>query len=615
MEENLASTEARAETRPFMLEAAGGTKSRNLCGVELFLNNDRLLHQIMSQDVMLRVMNSTAIFGDSVNVEMQSSESCDNCFDLDAELLKNQSAYNALLKSYQQLEKHCISLELSMQLNQEIFQNDKSCDNQNALKIQEYFENNDLKAQLQGMFKLDLDSLALRLLKNRDAHIDYLKYTREQADILQGIVERAKAKKSLDNALDFSYKHAKRIHELLVYVRDTCPNANKPRNRSQLMNFVSKFLRTVRFENDQIEKIMGYGDYHMGNVTISRAKSKKSSHQPKAKDTNQEKLYLLHMDLYGLMRVESFKGKNYILVIVDDYSRFTWVKILRSKDEAPDAIIKCIKNIQVRLNATIRNVRTDNGAEFVNQTLREFYENVGTSHQISVARTPKQNYVVKRGNQTLVEVARTIEYLGKLNANADIGIFVGYAPAKKAFGIYNRRTQKIMETIHVTFDELTSMASEQFSSRLGLEFMTPATSNAFVTSVEPKNYKEAMLEPSWIDAMQEEIHEFERLQVWELVPCPDHVMLIKLKWIFKFKKDECGGVLKNKARLVAKGYWKRILKKKTKTRPKTTKPNTKWKRSEKTKSFEARSQTQSPWSTKVNPGKVKVKPDKAEAEK
>ncbi|GKE01021.1 hypothetical protein Tco_1389004 [Tanacetum coccineum] len=71
--------------------------------------------------------------------------------------------------------------------------------------------------------------------------------------------------------------------------------------------------------------------------------------------------------------------------------------------------------------------------------------------------------------------------------------------------------------------------------------------DAFLTSVEPKNFKEAMLESSWIEAMQEEIHEFERLQVWELVPCPDKVMLIKLKWIFKVKKDEFGGVLKNKA--------------------------------------------------------------------
>ncbi|GKE34870.1 retrovirus-related pol polyprotein from transposon TNT 1-94 [Tanacetum coccineum] len=108
-------------------------------------------------------------------------------------------------------------------------------------------------------------------------------------------------------------------------------------------------------------------------------KSKKSSHQPKAEDTNQEKLYLLHMDLCGPMCMESINGKKYVFVIVDYYLRFTWVRFLRSKDEAPDAIIKCIKNIQVCLNATVRNVQTDNGMEFVNQTLRDFYENVGIS--------------------------------------------------------------------------------------------------------------------------------------------------------------------------------------------------------------------------------------------
>ncbi|GJS99716.1 retrovirus-related pol polyprotein from transposon TNT 1-94, partial [Tanacetum coccineum] len=115
-------------------------------------------------------------------------------------------------------------------------------------------------------------------------------------------------------------------------------------------------------------------------------KIKKYSHQPKSEDTNQEKLYLLHMDLCGPMRVESINGKKYFLVIVDDYSRFTWVKFLRSKDL--DDVIKCIKNIQVHLNATVHNVRTDNGTEFVNQTLRDFYENVGISHQTSVACTP-----------------------------------------------------------------------------------------------------------------------------------------------------------------------------------------------------------------------------------
>ncbi|GJR61193.1 retrovirus-related pol polyprotein from transposon TNT 1-94 [Tanacetum coccineum] len=142
-------------------------------------------------------------------------------------------------------------------------------------------------------------------------------------------------------------------------------------------------------------------------------KSKKSSHQPKAEDTNQEKLYLLHMDLCGPMRVASINGKRYILVIVDDYSRFTWVRFLKTKDEAPAAIIKCIKNIQVRLKATVRNVRTDNGTEFVNQTLREWYENVGITHQTSIARTPQQNGVVERQNQTLVEAARTMLIFSK----------------------------------------------------------------------------------------------------------------------------------------------------------------------------------------------------------
>ncbi|GKC71147.1 retrovirus-related pol polyprotein from transposon TNT 1-94, partial [Tanacetum coccineum] len=143
--------------------------------------------------------------------------------------------------------------------------------------------------------------------------------------------------------------------------------------------------------------------------TCALGKSKKSSHQSKAEDTNQEKLYLVHMDLCGPMRVASINGKMYILVIVDDYSRFTWVRFLRKKDEALEAIIKCIKNIQVCLNATVRNVQTDNGTKFVNQTLHEFYEIVVISYQTSVARTPQQNDVVERRNRTPIETTRTTD--------------------------------------------------------------------------------------------------------------------------------------------------------------------------------------------------------------
>nr|GFB59111.1 putative ribonuclease H-like domain-containing protein [Tanacetum cinerariifolium] len=137
-------------------------------------------------------------------------------------------------------------------------------------------------------------------------------------------------------------------------------------------------------------------------------KSTKKTHKPKSEDTNQEKLYLLHMDLCGPMRVESVNGKKYILVIVDDYSRFTWVKFLRSKDETSGFIIKFLKMIQVRLKISVFRIRTDNGTKFVNQTLRDYYEEVGISHETSVACSPQQNGVVERRNRTLIEAARTM---------------------------------------------------------------------------------------------------------------------------------------------------------------------------------------------------------------
>nr|GFA12445.1 retrovirus-related Pol polyprotein from transposon TNT 1-94 [Tanacetum cinerariifolium] len=131
--------------------------------------------------------------------------------------------------------------------------------------------------------------------------------------------------------------------------------------------------------------------------------------------------------------------------------------------------------IQVRLKTHVCQIRTDNGTEFVNQPLCEYYKKVGISHETSVAHSAQQNGVVKRRNRTLIKAARTIENLGKLQPKADISIFIGYAPTKKAFWIYNRRTRRIIETIHVDFDELTAMASEHSSSEPALHEMTPAT--------------------------------------------------------------------------------------------------------------------------------------------
>nr|GFA88952.1 retrovirus-related Pol polyprotein from transposon TNT 1-94 [Tanacetum cinerariifolium] len=195
---------------------------------------------------------------------------------------------------------------------------------------------------------------------------------------------------------------------------------------------------------------------------------------------------------------------------------------------------------------------------------REYYEQVGISHETSVARSPQKNGVVEIRNRMLIEAAHTI---------------------------------RIIKTIHVDFDELTAMASEQSSSGPTLHEMTPVTISsglvpnptsstpfvapvdhqaleviapiAEVVALEPAESTDspssttvdqdapspnALTQSCWIEAMQEELNEFKRLKVWDLVPRPDKVMVITLKWIYKVKLDEFGGILKNKSRLVARGY-------------------------------------------------------------
>jgi hypothetical protein len=123
--------------------------------------------------------------------------------------------------------------------------------------------------------------------------------------------------------------------------------------------------------------------------SCEQGKRKRASYKPKTVPSLVARLHMLHMDLCGPMRVESINGKKYILVIVYDYSRYTWVKFLRSKDEAPGTIITFLKRIQVLLQAPVRIVRTDNGTEFINQELRTYFEDVGNTHQTSVVRTPQ----------------------------------------------------------------------------------------------------------------------------------------------------------------------------------------------------------------------------------
>ncbi|GKD74145.1 retrovirus-related pol polyprotein from transposon TNT 1-94, partial [Tanacetum coccineum] len=258
------------------------------------------------------------------------------------------------------------------------------------------------------------------------------------------------------------------------------------------------------------------------NFACEQGKSKKASFPPKLVPSTESKLELLHMDLCGPMRAASINGKKYILVFVDDYCRYTWVYFFRTKYEAPDMIIDFVNQVLRNLKAQILTIRTDNGTDFKNKKLRAIYAKLVIVHKTLIARTPQQNGVVERRNHTLIEAARTmlifskaleflsaeaiatacftqnrfivhtrynktpyelirgrkpnIQYfyvfgslcsptnnrddLGKMKPKANIGIFIGYSESLGGFRIYNRRTKKIMKTIHVKFDELTTMASE-----------------------------------------------------------------------------------------------------------------------------------------------------------
>nr|GEX05993.1 hypothetical protein [Tanacetum cinerariifolium] len=460
------------------------------------------------------------------------------------------------------------------------------------------------------LLKIDVAPLAPKLRNNRTAHYDYLKHTQEELATLREIVENERLLNPLNTSLDYVCKYTKRIQELLIILKQTCPCINDlgvnlptnasgsqplgntkkdriqqtqssakknklvayPRNvRTSLQNkksvvntkdiasmpnsklnvnydlqcvtcngclfsdnhdsCVFEFINSVnaRFCDSDLEVAfrqhtcfirnlegvdlltgsrgnnlyaLSLGDImasshicllskasktkswlwhrhlshlnfgainHLARQGLVRGlpklkfekdhlcsacaigKSKKKSHKPKSKDTNQEKLYLPHMDLGGTMRVESVNGKKYILV---DISHET--SVARSPQQNGVVERQAVATACYTQNQSIIRLRHDK-----------------TPYELLHDKLPNLSFLYVFG--ALCYPTNDSENLGKLQLKADIRIFIGYAPIKKAFRIYNQRTRRIVETIHVNFDELTAMASEQTSSGPALHEMTPAT--------------------------------------------------------------------------------------------------------------------------------------------
>nr|GEV12995.1 hypothetical protein [Tanacetum cinerariifolium] len=203
--------------------------------------------------------------------------------------------------------------------------------------------------------------------------------------------------------------------------------------------------------------------YHKEHLCPSceQGKSKRASHPPKPVPNSRQRLHLLHMDLCGPMRISSINGKRYVLVIVDDYSRYTWVHFLRSKDEAPELITKFLKRITAEAIATACFTQ--------NRSIihRRFNK---TPYELINGRKPDISFLHVFG--ALCYPKNDREDIGKLGAKSNIGFFIGYSADSCAYRIYNRRTKKIMETMNALFDELSAMAFEQRSLKPRLQSMT-----------------------------------------------------------------------------------------------------------------------------------------------
>nr|GEZ92870.1 retrovirus-related Pol polyprotein from transposon TNT 1-94 [Tanacetum cinerariifolium] len=528
------------------------------------------------------------------------------------------------------------------------------------------------------LLKVDVTPVVQKLCKNRTAHIDYIRHTQGEADTLRKIVERVNLASSAsgsmsqdntkNNKICQTQKRAKKnkvedhlrtvkstlnkasvvdskatsfVVQIVLWYLDSGCSKHMTGDCSQLINFVQKFLGTVKFRNDHVAKIMGYGDYQIGNVTISRVYYVEGlGHNlfsvRQFCDSDLEVAFHQHTcfirNLEGVDLLTGSRGNNLYTLSLQDMMTSSPICLLSKASKTKSWLWHSRLS---HLNFGAINHLARQG--LVRGLPKLKFKKDHLCSACSMGKSTKKTHKPKSKDTNQEKLyllhmdlcgpmrVESINGKKQVTTKADIGILIGYAPTKKAFCIYNRHTRRIVETIHVDFDELIAMAFEQSSSGPALHDMTPGTissglvhtnssSTSYVPtsrndwdllfqpmfdellnpppsgvnqapeaiapivevippvnddltgspsstmveqdapSTKPKTYKDALTQSCWIEAMQEELHEFERLKVWELVPRPDKVMVITLKWIYKVKLDELGGILKNKARLVARSY-------------------------------------------------------------
>ncbi|GKD94522.1 putative ribonuclease H-like domain-containing protein [Tanacetum coccineum] len=208
-------------------------------------------------------------------------------------------------------------------------------------------------------------------------------------------------------------------------------------------------LPTKHFENDQT------------CVACLKGKQHRASCKSKVLNPITKPLFMLHIDLFGPTFVSSLMHKKYCLVVTDDYSRFTWVFFLTTKDETSEILKNFIKEIENLVDKKVKIIRSDNGTEFKNKVMDDFCREknrvlVDKPHNktpYELFRGFKPTLSFKRPFGCHVTILNTLDSLGKFDGKSNEGFFIGYSLSSKAFRVYNTRTRRVEENLHIGFLE------------------------------------------------------------------------------------------------------------------------------------------------------------------
>ncbi|KAI3693028.1 hypothetical protein L6452_32856 [Arctium lappa] len=357
-------------------------------------------------------------------------------------------------------------------------------------------------------------------------------------------------------------------------IRNTCniPSASLKKNKSvpNAFNEMKKFAPTYSFSVNCncIQLLMKLKNHFRGShCFLNQSLNKNPETKPQKKKNNSAKTSNDEMandhqnphksNKKGPIIRWSLSGKNYILVMIDEFSRYTWIEFIRAKSDVPDILIRCyILNDRESLGKFDK--KADKG-KFIGYSLasKAFIvprnESRQTEEQSSSEAEDEQETSEETPETSLEETSEpaspSVEpTLEPLNSTTEMSLTT-ISNAQTLPHIHAPITKWIKDHLH---DLIIGSPSERVKTR-------SATINEcyfvnFLSIIEPNMVNEALEDPHWISAMQDELQEFERNKVWTLVPLPKGKFAIGTKWVFRNKKDEDGIIIRNKATLVAKGY-------------------------------------------------------------